>query len=183
MRAGLCPFCGSAGLSGKLHALQRRHFAAQGVQFEFFGQGRAMGRVDGAHLKVAQFKAGADIQRQSGQPAPGEHVVQMVAQFVLKFGGQQGEMVADILKGWAYLKNLGGGFGADAGHAGDVVAGVAHKGLHIGPLGGGQTAFFRKLVGSKQFFFLESWVPHENIGAKALLEVLVAADNDHGALF
>lgn len=79
------------------------------------------------------------------------HVFQMVAQLVLDFGRQQRKMIPDSLQAGTDLEYLARGLGADAGHAGNIVAGVAHQSLHVRPLGRADAALGRELGSPNNF--------------------------------
>ena len=133
-------------------AQQGIHFPPQSKQFEFRGQGGAgfgVGRPDG---HVVQADVRAEIPAQCGQFAPGEHVFQMVAQFFLELGRDPLEMVADLLQRGAAFKYLLRLLGADARHAGDIVAGIAYEGLHVGPLRGLHAGLPHEILGGRRAF-------------------------------
>ena len=106
----------------------------------------------------------------------------MAAHLVLDFGRQQDEMIPDVLQAGTDLENLARGLGADARHAGDIVAGVAHQGLHVGPLGRAHPALGPEFGFVEKFFLARRRIPHIDVGAQALFQILVAADDDHRAL-
>ena len=170
---------GQVGLGG-LQTVQGGQLAPQGEELELFREQGAGGGIQRPHAQVLQRDAGAEIASQGGELAPGEHVFQMRLQFGLHLGRQQDEMVADVLKTGADGEDLARGLGTDARHAGDVVAGIADEGLHVGPLGGRHAALCREIGLAHQLFFLGGRVPHVDVGAQALFQVLVAADDDDG---
>ena len=172
-------FLGQVGLGG-LQAVQSGQLAPQGEKLELFREQGAGGGIQRAHAQVVQRDAGAGLAAQGGELPPDEHVFQMFLQLGLQFGRQQDEMVADVLKAGTNGKNLARGLGTDARHAGDVVAGITDKGLHVGPLAGRHAALRREVGLAHQLFFLGGRIPHIDIGAQALLQVLVAADDDDG---
>ena len=170
---------GQVGLGG-LQTVQGGQLAPQGEELELFREQGAGGGIQRTHAQVVQRDAGAGLAAQGGELAPDEHVLQMFLQLGLHFGRQQDEMVADVLKAGADGEDLARGLGADARHAGDVVAGIADEGLHIGPLGGRHAVLRREVGLAHQLLFPGGRVPHVDVGAQALFQVLVAADDDDG---
>lgn len=84
--------------------------------------------------------------------------------------GQKGVEVA------VFLDQLGGGLGADAGGAGDIVGAVADQGLDLDHLVGGDAELFEHgLLGEAALLHR---VPHDDRGADQLHQVLVGGD-DH----
>ena len=178
----LCPRGRTRGRGRFLLALatqQRGHFPAQGKKFEFLGQSPAFRHIQRPYLQVAQGQAFAGSERQGGQLTPDEHILEMAAHLVLNFGRQQDEMVPDVLQTGADLEDLARGLGADARHAGNIVAGVAHQGLHVGPLGRADPALGPEFGFVEELFLARRRIPHIDVGTQALFQILVAADDDH----
>ena len=87
-------------------------------------------------------------------------------------GGEDGFDSAEL------LDELGGGFRADAGHTGDVVDAVAHEGLDLDDLVGGDAELVHDLGGADGA--LLDGIVHRDLAVDELHQVLVGGD-DGGA--
>ena len=152
------------------------HQGAELVGFEEMAQG---GRVRGAHGDVGQAGVREQVGAQPGQPPIGKDIVEM--RFELFAGGRLDgvEMVAHVLQGGVGAQHVQGGLGPDAGHARNVVAGVADQRLQVGPRGRGDAALGFQIGPGGEFFRLARRVVEHDCAVQALLEVLVRADDDH----
>ena len=124
-----------------------------------------------------RFAAG--VQR--GELAVEEHGFELPVELFLEGGLHALEAVADGLQRGIVVEQLFRGLLAHAADAGDVVAGVPDDGLHVGPLGGGESGFLLETPEGDDFLVAAGGVPHHDVGVEALLEVLVRGDEDHRA--
>ena len=84
-------------------------------------------------------------------------------------------MIDDGLSGSVFVNQLGGGFGADAPDAGDVVDRVAGEGLDLQRLFGRPAFLLDQVLVCDQFVLAR--VEHGGRRAEKLLEVFVLADH------
>ena len=149
------------------------------VGFEKGAQGRRFGRT---HGDVAEGQVREKVGAQPGQFAVAEGRVQVRFDFLAQARFQGVQVVAGGLQARIRAQDVQGGLGADAGHARNVVAGVADQGLEIGPDRGGKARLGLEGLQGGELFRLARGVVEHHARSQALLEVLVGADDDHRAL-
>ena len=90
-------------------------------------------------------------------------------------------MVKEVFDRAIFGDELGGGFGADAGHAGHVVAGVAHQSQHVDKLDGLDAVLFAEaVVGNRvEIFTTMGGAKDRNALAEELLKIFIGRDDDH----
>ena len=135
-------------------ACQGVDFPAHGHELKFPDEVCCGPQIERLHGQFFKSYVLTVLPRQLRQPAPEEHILKVILQFLLEFRGQEGKVIADGLEPRADSENLLHRFGAYAGNTGNIVHGISGERLHIGLKIGTKPVFFLVGLGRDQFFLL-----------------------------
>ena len=129
-------------------------FPAHGHELKFPDKVSRGPQIKRLHGQIIKADILTEIPGQLRQPAPEEHVLQVILQFLLEFRGQEGKMIAYGLEPGADSENLLHRLGAYAGNTGNIIYGISGERLHIGLKIGAKPVFFLIGLCRDQLFLL-----------------------------
>ena len=116
----------SAG-SSVVAAVEGEEPGADGLEFQFVEELLQGGLVRPRFGQVVQRDRKFQVRVEPVQPAVALDVLDILAQGIAHLAADGIQVLQDALEPAVEVDPLGGGLGADAGHAGEVVRGLAHQ--------------------------------------------------------